>query len=69
MSERKQKVVIWEHFGIIDDPAYFDNMMKKIGLYISNGYLPGQNLIMTFESRTNPLTIDVVQEIITKYLV
>lgn len=69
MSERTQKLVIWEHFGIIDDPAYFDNMMKKIGLYISNGYLPGQNLIMTFESRTNPLTIDVVQEIITKHLV
>ena len=68
-NEKTNKIVIWEHFGMIDDPMYFENMMKKIRLYISNGYLPGDKLIMTFESKTNPLTIDVVQGVITNNLV
>ena len=52
---------IWEHFGKIDDPEYFSKMMRKISAYIKAGYVPGVNLIFTFESSTSPLTIDVVK--------
>ena len=61
-------IIIWEHFGLVDDAAYFDNMMRKISLYMKNGYIPGVNLIMTFETRRHPLTIDDVRKVIALYL-
>ena len=61
-------IIIWEHFGLVDDAAYFDNMMRKISLYMKNGYIPGVNLIMTFETKRHPLTIDDVRKAIALYL-
>ena len=55
---------IWEHFGKIDDPVYFSKMMRKISAYIKAGYVPGVNIIFTFESSVKPLTIDVVKSVI-----
>ncbi|WP_292142508.1 hypothetical protein [Butyrivibrio sp.] len=62
------EIFIWEHFGLVDDAAYFDNMMRKMSLYMKNGYIPGVNLIMTFETRRHPLTIDDVRKVIAHYL-
>ncbi|WP_029231497.1 hypothetical protein [Butyrivibrio sp. VCB2006] len=61
-KEADQRILLWEHFGKIDDPEYFDKMIRKIALYIRNGYIPGENLLMTFESKMMPLTVDVVQK-------
>ena len=62
------KVFIWEHFGLVDDPAYFDNMMRKLTLYMKNGYILGINLIVTCETKRYPLTIDEVRKTIAHYL-
>ena len=56
-----------EHFGKIDDSDYRTKMERKLNTYIENGYIPGKNLIMTFEDKAHPLTIEDVQGMIEHY--
>ncbi len=59
---------IWEHFGLADDPKYINgNIAIKIPRYLMNGYLPGNNFIMTFEDEKHPLSYLEVEEIIQKH--
>ena len=61
------KKFIWEHFGFMDDPKYRRKTIRKIDSYISNGYIPMVNFITTFETKDNPLGMDVIEEIIQHY--
>lgn len=45
----KEKIY-WEHFGMMDEKGYQENAFKKIKKLIENGIIPGENLIMTFET-------------------
>ncbi len=56
------QLVLWEHFGMIDDPTYARNTASKLELYFQAGYVPGRNLILTFESATAPLDIKEVEQ-------
>ena len=57
----------WEHFGLMDDPTYSKNAYSKLQLYSSHGIIPFVNLIVTFETKQNPLSIDLVNKIIDYY--
>ena len=46
----------WEHFGMMDRPAYVNRAMQSIALYAGNGYYPFHNLIVTFEAECSPLS-------------
>lgn len=59
----------WEHFGMMDDVAYIKNTCEKIKLYSENSIIPSINLIMTFETKDNPLNINEVEQIIEKYFI
>ncbi len=60
--------IIHEHFGMMDDPEYFQKgFLYKLLLYISAGHVPGVDLIMTFETREQPLTTSTIDRIITHY--
>ena len=61
------KLYIWEHFGMIDQEDYLEKALKKIRIYLRNGYIPGKNLIMTFETLEEPLGYDTVFQIICDY--
>lgn len=61
------KLYIWEHFGMIDQEEYLENMMGKLKRYIHNGYIPGDNLIMTFETSDNPLGYDMICRTVREY--
>ena len=50
-----QEVTIWEHFGMMDSPGYVSNAKLKINAYLDAHFLPGQNLILTYESKDKPL--------------
>lgn len=58
-SERK--TVIWEHFGLMGSESYAQNMKTKLSAYLDAGYLPGIDLIMTFERKLQPLDINYVR--------
>ena len=68
-SRRNQKLIIWEHFGRIDDPKYVEKTSRKLKLYFNNGYIPGVNLIMTFEDKKHPFAGEAVREVIDRYLI
>ena len=61
------KKFLWEHFGFMDDPKYRRKTIRKIESYISNGYIPMVNLIITFETKDNPLGMDVIEKLIRHY--
>ena len=58
------RIIIWEHFGMMDNPEYRSAAARKIRYYIENGLIPGDNLIMTFESSSRPLDLQTVEKVI-----
>jgi hypothetical protein len=61
------KVFIWEHFGMVDQEEYLERTLKKLRVYLRNGFIPDINFIMTFETRQVPLGYDVVFRVIQDY--
>lgn len=57
----------WEHFGLMDDANYSKNAFSKLQHYTSNGIIPSIQLITTYETKNNPLTINNVEEIVNHY--
>ena len=68
LNVRKRKVILWEHFGRMDDPEYVEKAIRKINAYIQDGYIVGDNLIITFETKNNPLNQRQVLQFINHYL-
>jgi len=65
----KNKVVYWEHFGMMDDPQYCKNAIQRINQYESAGYKLGSDIIYTFESSQNRLTPAIIEHMIDAYCV
>lgn len=65
---RTGKIYYWEHFGMMDNSAYAKNTGGKIQTYIENDIIPGVNLIMTFETSSEPLTPMMIDDVIRTYL-
>lgn len=61
------EIIYWDHFGMMDNPAYAKKAYQKLDLYASNGYVPTINLIATFETKNHPLTSSIVNKIIAEY--
>ncbi len=63
----QNKVTYWEHFGMMDDPYYNKTAIQKLKIYIDNGIIPGINLIITTETKDNPLTSEFIERTIDFY--
>lgn len=61
LKPNTQEIILWEHFGMMDNPKYLDNFIIKINTYAENGYLLGKNLICSFESSSNPVNIEYIE--------
>ena len=59
------KIILWEHFGLMDNNSYAQNAKIKLGTYIDANYIPGNNLIVTYESKEMPLDINYVSLLIS----
>lgn len=55
------KLVYWEHAGRMDDARYAEGFLRKINLYIFNDIVPGENLVITYESYASPLDMGIVK--------
>lgn len=64
---RTGKVYYWEHFGLMDNPAYCKKMANKLELYANNGIIPSINLITTYETVKQPLSPETINQIIETY--
>jgi len=61
------EMYIWEHFGMLDKELYVKNMNNKMQIYTSNNFMPGINLITTYETKEKPLSIEMVEILINFY--
>ena len=48
MPERRE--VYLEHFGMLDDESYLENVLCKISTYERSGIYPGVDLFVTYET-------------------
>lgn len=64
---RTRKEIIWEHFGMMDNPEYLEEALAKLITYAKNGYYPGSGLIITFETSQHPLNMQMVEGLIKKF--
>ena len=63
------KLFLWEHLGMVDEPAYRRNTLSKLQLYMEHGWIPSVNLILTFETKEYPLDMAYVEGLIKDYFV
>ena len=68
LNTRTHKEYVWEHFGMMDDASYAGKAVAKIRSYSNNGYIVGKNLIVSMESRDNPLSTAEIKKIIEAFL-
>ncbi len=68
LNIKRRKEYVWEHFGMMNDPDYAARAVEKINNYEMNGYFPGENLILTFETADQPLNLKLIARITEKYL-
>ena len=65
--ENRQEIY-WEHLGMLDDPTYLGRALSKISTYIRNGIFPGDRLLLTYETREQPINMNIVQCLLKSYL-
>ncbi len=68
LSRKLRKEIYWEHEGMMDKPEYATKAVKKLNSYQMNGILPGERLILTFETEQDVLNTRIVSELADKYL-
>lgn len=59
-----EEIVLWEHLGMVDDDNYLNNAFSKIRIYIKAGFIPSKNLILTYETKDEPLDFSIVRGLI-----
>ena len=68
LSKKTGKEVYWEHNGMVDEPLYARNMVRKIDAYESNGIFQGERLILTFETEQNILNSSKIEQMVYTYI-
>ena len=64
LHPKKKELIFWEYFGMLDFENYAQTALKKLNSYFMNGYYPGKNLIVTFESKADPLDVAYIEHLI-----
>lgn len=67
-SKKLRKEIYWEHEGMMDKPEYAVKAVKKLNSYQKNGILPGERLILTFETEQDVLNTSIVKQLVDRYL-
>lgn len=64
---KNRKEYYWEHQGMMDDPEYAAKAIRKIRTYNTNGFYQGTNLIISSETKNEPLNMRHIKELIKHY--
>lgn len=57
-------IIIIEHLGMLSDPDYLEKAMKKIHLYLMNGYKLNETLFLTADDANGRINAQAVDELI-----
>lgn len=69
LNKKTRKTYFWEHLGMLDNPEYFQETMNKLEIYFRNRIIPGKNLIITYETSSQPLSTKAIDGLIREYLI
>ncbi|MDD6038331.1 MAG: hypothetical protein PUD20_06010 [bacterium] len=58
----------WEHAGRMDDARYVNEFVQKMNAYIENEIIPGEDVIVTYETMNHPLNIHNVKVLVKRLL-
>ena len=67
LNVRKRKEIIIEHMGMMDDPAYAERNVDKLHDYERNGFVLGDDLLITMETRKYPPGRKAIEEMIKRH--
>ncbi|NLB17784.1 MAG: hypothetical protein GX825_03385 [Syntrophomonadaceae bacterium] len=68
LNPQDNKIIYWEHFGMLDEIEYARKMNNKLIEYRKHEIYEGDNLITTQETRRKPLSAQTIHKIIKAYL-
>ena len=68
LSPHTGEEIYWEHNGMVDDPVYARNMVRKLQEYEKNGIFQGERLILTFETEQTVLNTSKIEQLVKRYL-
>ena len=57
-------LIIVEHLGLLDDDKYLGNALKRIHLYLINGYKLNENLFLTADYAKNRINAQAIDELV-----
>jgi hypothetical protein len=59
------KIIIWEHFGALNQPEYIQKMNEKMADYFKSDFKAFKNLIYTFEFDICPQRLNqIIKELL-----
>lgn len=68
LDRKRRKIVYWEHLGRVDDEGYMFDNLEKLEEYAEAGLILGDNLFITYESKSRPLSIFSIDRKIERIL-
>ena len=68
LNKRAREECYLEHFGMMDNPDYLNNFLKKIDVYAENGIFLGKNLMVSFESSVKPINLRTLEMQILEFI-
>ena len=69
LNKRTGKKWIIEHFGMMDNDLYAENVIYKLNTYEKNNILIGKDLLIFYESSNCPLNTRLIKKYIDNYLI
>ena len=66
-SNRYQRVIMWEHAGLLGDPDYMQSFSERTDKYIRAGYAPCIDVIFTFDTMTGDLDAAMIKRLLDEY--
>ena len=69
MKPKTGEIILWEHLGMMDSYSYAARAHEKMINYMENGYFPFVNIIYTMETLDEPLSGELIERIITTFIV
>lgn len=64
LNKKNGKIYYWEHIGMLGNQIYSNDFVRKANDYIEDGIIPGKQLILTYETKDEPLNIQVVKMLV-----
>lgn len=68
LDVKRRREIYWEHLGMMDDALYAEKALRKIAAYEQNEFYMGESLIVTYETKKNPINQKHLLQIIRHYL-